>query len=86
MADSAPETVARDLFPLIAAEVRKAQADALREAADEFDDGVGMIDLDNILRAHGTPWSDASVQAAHENSGPLMDWLRARATDVEKEN
>lgn len=77
--------MARDLFPIIAAEVRKAQADALRQAADEFDGGVGMIDLDNALRAHGTPWTDAAVQAAHENSGALMDWLRARATEYEQE-
>ena len=67
----------------LAARDRAVAVKALREAADEFDGGVGVVDLDDALRTHGTPWTDADVQAAHENAGALMDWLRARADEIE---
>lgn len=53
---------------------------------------VGLADtfprvprLPNGNRALGKPWSNASIEAAHENSGPLTGWLRARAASVEQE-
>lgn len=79
------EHYAAAVLPIITAEVQAAKAEALRQAADLFDSSVGVQDLDNTLYFHGTPWLEASVQAAHENSGPLIDWLRARADTIEKE-
>lgn len=75
----------REHAQVLAAALANAKAEALREAANYFDSGVGMVDLDNTLHAHGTPWSDASVQAAHESSGAIMDWLRARADEIERD-
>lgn len=62
-----------DLLPLIAAEVRKAQADALREAADGL--------MENI------DWSDGrSSYGDNEGYEASARELRARAADIEQED
>lgn len=68
---------------IMAAHDAEVAAKALRKAADEFDSNVGIEDLDDELRAHGTPWTGASVEAAHANSGAITDGLRARADKIE---
>ncbi|WP_426940283.1 hypothetical protein [Pseudarthrobacter sp. S6] len=64
------------LAPLFAA----AQAEALREAVEDFEDNMGVQEFDEWARRDGRRW--AHIEDAWEYQGPYMDWLRARADNL----
>ncbi len=67
---------------LIAEVERAAAARALEEAVIDFESGE-VTDQD-IKYSTSAPkgWSDACVHDAIVASGPIMDWLRARAAEI----
>lgn len=68
-----------ELEALIRERERAAAAKALTDAASDWESGT--VEHDEIKRASDAPlgWGDASVVDAVMSSGPVMDWLRARA-------
>lgn len=67
--------LAATVLPIIAAEVRKAQADALREAAHEFAEGAWADQW-------GADRVDDDVSAVQSTER----WFNARANDIEQED
>jgi hypothetical protein len=61
-------------------DVRQAQAQALEDAAQDFEDNMGVTEFDEWARRDGARWTH--IEDAWEYQGPYMDWLRARAATV----
>lgn len=53
------------------------RAQALKDAATDFEDNMGVTEFDEHARRDGKRW--AHIDEAWEHQGPYMDWLRARA-------
>jgi hypothetical protein len=64
-------------------DVREAKAVALEEAAQDFEDNMGVGEFDEWARRDGGRWTH--IDDAWEYQGPYMDWLRARAAAVRGE-
>lgn len=69
-----PEGIVRNILEAAAPYLR---AGALEDAAQEFEDGIGVAEFDELSRRDGGHW--AHIEDAWEHQGPYMDWLRARA-------
>lgn len=63
-------------------EVRKVKAEALREAADDFEYHVGVGEFEEQTIRDGIRWSDTAE--AWEHQGPFMAWIRNRADEIER--
>ncbi|MFS0832013.1 hypothetical protein ABC337_15285 [Arthrobacter sp. 1P04PC] len=57
--------------------VKEATAKALEDAAQDFEDNIGVGEFDELARRDGRRWTH--IDDAWEYQGPYMDWLRARA-------
>lgn len=75
--------IAEALMPL----VRRAQAEALREAVSDFEGSVGVDEFDEMSARPGRhgPVKWFAIEEAWEHQGPFMDWFRNRADRIEKE-
>ena len=58
---------------------QEVRAEALREAADEFESHVGVGEFEEQTVRDGIPW--AHTAEAWEHQGPFMAWLRNRADE-----
>lgn len=63
--------------------VVEAKAEALEEAATDFEDNIGVGEFDELARRDGRRWTH--IDEAWEYQGPYMDWLRARAAAIDPE-
>lgn len=67
--------------------VKRAQAEALRDAVRDFENEVGIEEFDSLSARPGrhgqVRW--VGIEEAWENQGPFMDWLRNRADRIESE-
>lgn len=63
------------------AKLKAAGAQALRDAADDFEDNMGVGEFDEWARRDGKRWGH--IEEAWEHQGPYMDWLRARADSLD---
>lgn len=69
------------IMPLI----RRIRAEALREAVDDFEGGaVEHEDLKSRTEQAPLGWTDESIAAAFDASGPVADWLKGRADRIER--
>lgn len=75
-----PGTLDAALAPALAAIRRHAAAQALEEAATDFEDNIGVNDFDEQARRDGKRWGH--IEESWEHQGPYMDWLRARAASI----
>jgi hypothetical protein len=57
--------------------VADTKAEALEEAADDFEGNVGVGEFAELSTRDGNPWGH--VEESWEHQGPYMDWLRNRA-------
>lgn len=57
--------------------ISEAKALALEEAAQDFEDNIGVGEFDELARRDGARWTH--IDDAWEYQGPYMDWLRASA-------
>jgi len=64
-------------------DVRDARAGALEDAADDFEDNVGITEFDEQSRRDGRRWGH--IEEAWGHQGAYMDWLRVRAAAVRGE-
>lgn len=64
-----------------AAARREGQAEALREAVDEFENHVGVGEFVAQTTRDGRYWSHAAESWEHQ--GPFMSWLINRADRIE---
>jgi 2C-methyl-D-erythritol 2,4-cyclodiphosphate synthase len=62
--------------------VAEAKAEALEEAAQDFEDNIGVCEFDELARRDGAHWTH--IADAWEYQGPYMDWLRNRAAELRK--
>jgi hypothetical protein len=61
----------------------EAKAGALEEAAQDFEDNIGVGEFNELAQRDGRRWTH--IEDAWEYQGPYMDWLRARAAAVRGE-
>lgn len=62
--------------------VADAKAEALEEAAGDFESHVGVGEFAEKSTRDGRYW--AHINEAWEHQGPYMDWLRSRAAELRK--
>lgn len=65
--------------------IRRIQAEALREAVDDFEGGaVEHEDLKSRTEQATLGWTDESISDAFDAFGPVADWLKGRADRIER--
>lgn len=77
MSEGVKETFRADAKAALEAAAPFLRAQALEDAATEFEANIGINEFDEQARRDGRPWNH--IDDAWEHQGPYMDWLRTRA-------